>query len=93
MREEFPHREGNHKLYMRTQDVPDCGVGPCDRSPEHAYQIGYWQDIVREDDKALRRLRLTKWTYWCSRCNAREELAPHWWGRAIRGDILEAEEE
>lgn len=87
--EGFPHREG--RTQMRTEEVPDCAS--CNRSPETAYQIGYWQDIDREGNKALRRLRKTKWMYWCSRCNAKETLAPHWWGRAIRGDIQEAEEE
>ena len=87
--EQFPHREAKNEMY--TEEVPDCAS--CDRSPEAAYQIGYWQDIVRIDDKAHRRLRLTKWMFWCSRCLAKESLAPHWWGRAIRGDSLEAEEE
>ena len=76
---------------MRTEMVPDCVS--CDRSPELAYQVGYWQDIAVIGNNTFRRLRLTKWMYWCSRCNAKETLAPHWWGRAICGDILEAEEE
>lgn len=87
--EAFPHREGKNEMY--TEEVPDCAS--CNRSPESAYQIGYWQMIAMVGDKAHRRLRLTKWMFWCSRCLAKETLAPHWWGRAIRGDNLEAEEE
>jgi hypothetical protein len=89
MQEQFPHREAKNEMY--TEVVPDCAS--CDRSPETAYMIGYWEDIAREGNKAWRRLRQTKWMYWCSRCLAKESLAPHWWGRAIRGDIQEAEEE
>jgi hypothetical protein len=87
--EQFPHREAKNEMY--TEEVPDCAS--CNRSPEAAYQIGYWQDIVRIDDKAHRRLRLTKWMFWCLRCLGDGRLAPHWWGRAICGDVLEAEEE
>jgi hypothetical protein len=87
--EAFPHREGKNEMY--TQEVPDCAS--CNRSPEAAYQIGYWQDILREGSKAYRHLRLTKWMFWCSRCLAKESLAPHWWGRAIRAKFNEEEEE
>jgi hypothetical protein len=87
--EGFPHREGRNQ--MRTEEVPDCAS--CTRSPEAAFQIGYWQEIIRMDTKAVRRLRKTKWMYWCSRCLAKESLAPHWWGRAIRGENFEEEEE
>lgn len=88
--EQFPHMEAKNEMY--NEEVPNCVKCP-DQGAQVAYQVGYWQTIIREDTKALRRLRLTKWMYWCLNCDANEALAPHWWGRAIRGDFQEAEEE
>ena len=88
--ERFPHMEAKNEMY--TEEVPNCVKCP-DHSAEVAYQVGYWQRIATVGNSTFRRLRLTKWMYWCSRCDDKEALAPHWWGRAIRGDFLEAEEE